>query len=198
MPAGRSRRFQSGLALAAATMVALAAVGYVLRQGGDSDAQNSLGVIDSWSPETGRPAPDFALLDARDGKTVRRLSDYRGKTVVLNWYASWCGPCRAELPDFEAAYRELDGEVVVLAVNLQESREKAVDMLRTTGATFPAVLDTDGAIANHYGVRGMPTTFFIDRLGILRNSGQGRVTEDALNGELAKLGHQRGGAPKGR
>jgi thiol-disulfide isomerase/thioredoxin len=147
-----------------------------------------LGMLEPARPEIGKPAPDFALMDARDGKTVRRLSDYRGKPLILNWYASWCGPCKAEIPDFQEAYAALDGKVVVLAVNLQESRETAAGMLENLGATFPAVLDSDGTVGQHYRLLGMPTTFFIDRDGIVRASGTGRVTAEALRGELAKLG----------
>ncbi len=155
-----------------------------------SEAAPVLGMLDGGRPEIGKPAPDFALIDTRDGRTVRRLSDYRGKTVVLNWYASWCGPCRAEIPDFQEAYTALDGEIVVLGVNLQESRDTASGMLEDLGATFPSVLDTDGTVAQHYRLRGMPTTYFIDREGIVRMFGSGRLTAETLKEELAKLGHQ--------
>lgn len=158
--------------------------------GNEDEAAVSLGVLESGRPEVGQPAPDFALVDTRDGTTVRRLSDYRGKTVVLNWYASWCGPCSAEIPDFQEAYTALDGEIVVLAVNLQESRDAASSMLEALGATFPSVLDTDGSVAQHYRLIGMPTTFFIDRDGIVRMSGSGLITAEALKEELAKLGHE--------
>ena len=77
------------------------------------------GVIGDQPPEVGEPAPDFALANARDPERVVRLSDFRGTPVVLNWYASWCGPCRREIPDFQKAYAALDGEVVFLGVNLQ-------------------------------------------------------------------------------
>ncbi len=181
----------AGLAVVAAG-VAFAAIAF---QPGDdgpgapTNGQVRLGVIDSHHPEAGRPAPDFALIDARDGTTVRRLSNYRGKTVVLNWYATWCGPCQAEIPEFQAAYEALEGEIVVLAVNLQESRDKAAGMLTSLGATFPSLLDSDGSVARHYRLLGMPSTFFIDADGVLRLFGAGRITEEALRGELAKLGH---------
>ncbi len=150
----------------------------------------TLGVLDSARPEVGKPAPDFALRDARDGTTVRRLSSYRGKTVALNWFASWCGPCQAEIPDFQVAYESLAGEVVVLGVNLQEPRDRASGMIEKLSATFPAVLDSDGEVARHYRLLGMPSTFFIDRDGTLRSFVSGRITANALRGELAKLGHR--------
>ena len=156
---------------------------------GTAVERTQIGVLDANPPEVGKLAPDFALVDARDGRTVRRLSDYRGKTVVLNWYASWCGPCQAEIPDFQQAYMALNGEIVILAVNLQESGGKASAMLEGLGATFPSVLDSDGDVARHYRLLGMPSTFFIDRDGILRMFGSGRITGETLRSELAKLGH---------
>ncbi|MGD9935160.1 MAG: TlpA family protein disulfide reductase [Dehalococcoidia bacterium] len=148
-----------------------------------------VGLLDDAKVEVGKRAPDFGLVDARDGVTVRRLSDYRGSTVVLNWYASWCGPCRRELPDFEEAFQALGPNVVVLAVNLRESPSAATGILDDTGATFPAVLDSDGDVAARFGVRGMPTTFFIDGDGIVRMAGAGTITREQLKAELLALGH---------
>lgn len=183
------------LGLAGIAAAGLVAALVVTSRGDDNPraedgAAEILGVLDPARPEVGKPAPDFALIDTRDGETVRRLSDYRGKTVVLNWFASWCGPCAAEIPDFQEAYTALDGEIVVLAVNLQESRGTASSMLERLGATFPSVLDPDGTVAQHYRLVGMPTTFFIDRDGIVRMSGSGRITAQTLKQELAKLGHE--------
>ncbi len=178
-----------GLAVFGVVFALLVTTGEGDDPGAGDEANVALGVLDRARPEIGSPAPDFALIDTRDGTTVRRLSDYRGKTVVLNWFASWCGPCAAEIPDFQDAYAALDGEVVILAVNLQESRETASSMLEGLGATFPSVLDTDGAVAQHYRLLGMPTTFFIDKGGIVRMSGSGRITAETLKDELAKLGH---------
>lgn len=193
----RKRRLWSRLAGGLAGLAVLGAVFAYLLVGVDEDDSGSnddqevaLGVLDPARPEVGNPAPDFALIDTRDGTTVRRLSDYRGKTIVLNWFASWCGPCTAEIPDFQEAYDALDGEIVVLAVNLQESSETASSMLESLGATFPSVLDTNGAVARHYRLLGMPTTFFIDKDGIVRMFGSGRITAETLQAELAKLGHE--------
>ena len=147
-----------------------------------------VGVIDAHRPEVGKLAPDFALRDARDPDRIVRLSDFRGTPVVLNWYASWCGPCRREIPDFQKAYAALDGEVVFLGVNLQEDAERAVGLLDVFVAEYPAVLDTRGEVAAHYRIPGMPTTFFIDAEGVIRARGAGLIIEEVLVTELAKIG----------
>ena len=147
------------------------------------------GVIDrDQRPEVGQPAPDFALANARAPGSVVRLSDFRGRPVVLNWFATWCGPCRAEIPDFQAAYEALGGAVVFLGVNLEESAEDAAGMLDEFGATYPALLDAEGDVALHYRLPGMPTTFFIDADGVVRAWGAGLIVEETLVAELAKLG----------
>ena len=146
------------------------------------------GVIDDHAPKVGELAPDFALANARDPERVVRLSDFRGTPVVLNWYASWCGPCRREIPDFQKAYEALDGEVVFLGVNLQEDAERAVGLLEVFVADYPALLDIDGEVAVHYRIPGMPTTFFIDADGVVRSMGAGLIVEEVLVEELAKIG----------
>ncbi len=188
----RIRQAAGWIALGAAG-AAMALVALWLFLAGGSEAGPEFGPVDSFSPEVGEVAPDFRLLDARDQETARRLSDYRGKTVVLNWFASWCGPCRSEMPDFEAAYQALggeDGDVVFLVVNLAETPGTVATMLKDVGATYPAVLDSDGAVARLYRVTGMPTTYFIDSAGVVRSSGRGRITAETLKGELADLGHK--------
>ena len=146
------------------------------------------GLIDDHRPEVGQPAPDFALRNARDPERVVRLSDFRGTPVVLNWYASWCGPCRREIPDFQKAYDALDGEVVFIGVNLAEDADQAVGLLEVFVAKYPALLDEDGEIAAHYRLPGMPTTFFIDAEGIVQSSGAGLIVEEVLVEELARIG----------
>ncbi len=178
------------VAIGAAGVVAAGIAMYLFL--GDPEGSIAVGPIDSHRPQVGAIAPDFALVDARDGETVRRLSDFRGKTIVLNWFASWCGPCRSEMPDFEEAYQSLgaeDGEVVFLLVNLQESRTTAIGMLLEMETTYPALLDQEGSVADHYRVVGMPTTFFIDTDGVIYATGRGLVTAEALRGELRALGH---------
>jgi len=150
------------------------------------------GVLDPNRPKEGEPAPNFALADARDTTKVHKLSDFKGKAVVLNWYASWCGPCATEIPEFQQAQGTLGDQVVFLGIDYQESPADATSILDELKATYPAVLDASGAVAEHYrvgqGGGGLPTTFFVDKDGILRSQVTGRVTSDKLVENLAKAG----------
>ena len=112
------------------------------------------------------PAKDFALKDL-DGKT-QRLSDYRGKVVLLNFWGSWCPPCRREMPSMERLYQTLKNEpFTILAVNQSESLDL---VFAYTGEiepspTFPMLLDLNGAIPPQWGVLGLPMSFIIDKRG---------------------------------
>ncbi|MGB4861209.1 MAG: TlpA disulfide reductase family protein [Tepidiformaceae bacterium] len=189
------------LALAGALILAIGVGVYLFASGGDDDGNIKLddlnlatplpntGPIDPNRPEEGKTAPDFALADARDTSKIIKLSDYRGKAVILNWYASWCGPCKSEIPAFVRAQEKLEGELVVLGVDYLETDTAATGILEEFGATYPAVLDTAGKVAEHYRTGlGVPVTFFIDKDGILRATRRGEVHEDELADLLAKAG----------
>lgn len=182
------RRTWGGVAVfAAAVIIAGAAALWAFTR----DDTASTGLLDSSRPEVGMSAPNFALVDVRDPERVVHLSDFRGRAVVLNWYASWCGPCREEIPDFLRAHETLgDDQLVILGVNLDEPADRALGFLEDLDATFPAVLDSDGRVYNHYLLtqRGMPTTYFIDAEGVLRDFHIGRVEEDRLVEALATVG----------
>ena len=111
--------------------------------------------------------PDFTVYDAQ-GNAVR-LSDYFGKPIVLNFWASWCGPCQSEMPDFEAKYQELGSDVQFLMINMtdgdRETVETASDFIAKKGYTFPVFYDTQYSAAIAYSVYSLPTTFFIDANG---------------------------------
>ena len=117
--------------------------------------------------ETQELAPDFTVYDA-DGNAYR-LSDFRGTPVVLNFWASWCGPCKSEMPDFDEKAAQLAGKVQFLMVNLtdgaQETVETASAFIEAQGYTFPVFYDTDQSAAYAYGVYSIPTTYFIDAGG---------------------------------
>lgn len=116
-------------------------------------------------PET-IPAPDFTVQDW-DGNEVS-FSDYGGKPIVLNFWAHWCGPCQMEMPEFNAAYERLGGDVTFLMVHEGAAVEDGKAKVTDGGYTFPVVFDVDGSVGNMYGITAFPTTFFIDAEGNLQ------------------------------
>ena len=124
------------------------------------------------SPREGFLAPDFTL-DTLDGKRVA-LSELRGKVVVINFWATWCLPCREETPALEKSYAQYkDSGVVILGVNLtdQDSIREVESFVQEFRLTYPILLDRDGTVSNTlYQIRGLPTTFFVNREGIIRTA----------------------------
>lgn len=128
------------------------------------------------------PAPDFTVFGA-NGEIVS-LSDYEGKPVVLNFWASWCGPCKMEMPEFEAAYLELGDEVQFLMVNVTDGSRDTVDIasefIEEQGYTFPVYYDVELDASYAYGVRSLPTTYFIDAEGNVVTGASGAISKDIL------------------
>ena len=130
---------------------------------------------------TPNPAPDFTVFDAEGNEM--HLSDYLGKPVVLNFWASWCPPCRAEMPEFEEKYLELGEEVQFLMINMTNGRETmstAKSFLEDTGYVFPVVFDTEMSAAYAYGAYSLPTTFFIDAEGNAIAQATGAIDAETL------------------
>ena len=122
---------------------------------------NDLGIVKIDEKLT---APSFRLKDL-NGKEVK-LEDYRGKIVFLNFWATWCQPCRTEMPSMEKLYTEFkDRDFTMLAVDLQEGTKKVRTFKEKFKLNFPILLDSDGRVSLRYGVRSIPTTFLIDRAG---------------------------------
>lgn len=129
----------------------------------------------------GFTAPNFTL-DLLDGSTVA-LSDLRGKVVLVNFWTSWCPPCRLEMPAIEKAYRSYkDIGFVVIGLNLtaQDSEQAAADFAKEIGLTFPIALDRDNATGNLYRITALPTSYFIDRKGVIRSVVVGGPMSEAL------------------
>ena len=136
-------------------------------------------------PKIGHHAPDFALRNL-DGDLVR-LSSLAGKRVILNFWASWCPPCRAEMPDLEALYRENQEKgVMVLAVNLREDPEAVARFARSLRLTLPILLDPDSEAANQYQPNYLPTTFFIDGSGVIRDMNVGAMNKATMEFKLER------------
>ncbi len=136
-------------------------------------------------PAVGRPAPDFTL-PALDGSTFR-LSDQRGKPVVLNFWATWCGPCQRELPALQRAAEHYDGVVVFAGVDQAETAETVQRYVDKLGLTFAIPMDGEQEVGERYGVLGLPTTFFIDESGVIRSIWMGEMNSVTLAENIATI-----------
>ncbi|MGC8780602.1 MAG: TlpA family protein disulfide reductase [Anaerolineae bacterium] len=130
------------------------------------------------APAVGHPAPDFTLTTVT-GETFT-LAALRGKPVILNFWATWCPPCRAELPELEAAHERYAGQVIVVGVNQAEPAASVAAFAGQAGLAFLLPLDAQGDVSRQYAVRSLPTTFFIDRTGVIRRIQIGPLTEATL------------------
>lgn len=136
----------------------------------------------------GALAPEIGLHDLQ-GKPVR-VSDLRGRVVLVDFWASWCAPCREELPVLETLYRKFrDKGLVVIAVGLDKEAANLAKFLRATPLSFPVVHDADGAVANRYAPPKMPSSFLIDRKGLVRHLHAGFKASDKtlLERQIAAL-----------
>jgi peroxiredoxin len=118
-------------------------------------------------PQLGSPAPDFTLEDLNG--TEVSLSDYHGKDIILNFWATWCGYCKMQLPYIEAVYEKYSNSgLTVLAINARESFDQASGYIEEHGFTFPVLLDKNGAVNQMYCVPALPATLFINSDGIVK------------------------------
>ncbi|MEX0749464.1 MAG: TlpA disulfide reductase family protein [Dehalococcoidia bacterium] len=174
---------------------------YVEQRGaGDAQLDHGLGVVafppglnppnTSTSTDIGDVAPDF-VLETPDGEQLR-FSDLRGKPVLVNFWASWCGPCREEMPEIVRAYgaHAVDG-LVVLAINLQENDSQVREFATDFGMTFPIVIDRTGQIADAWRiggpVEGIPASYFVDAEGVVRARSFGPMTADTIEEHLSSI-----------
>jgi thiol-disulfide isomerase/thioredoxin len=141
------------------------------------------------STDEGRVAPDF-VLETPDGGTLR-FSDLQGRPVLVNFWASWCGPCRQEMPEIVDAAAQHGDELVVLAINLQENAGQVRAFADDFGMDFPIVIDRTGQVADAWRiggpVEGIPSSYFIGPDGVVRTRVFGPMTADQIREHLAGL-----------
>ena len=143
-------------------------------------------------PLVGHQAPNFSLvmLHSYSGKSSLSLSDLKGKPIVLNFWASWCQPCKEELPLLENAWKQMQAQkkdIVFLGIDFQESSSDATSFLQLHGITYLAGLDANGSIANKYGVTSLPQTIFIDRNGTVKSREPQELTTQELSSNLQSI-----------
>ncbi len=138
-------------------------------------------------PLVGAPAEDFRLADL-EGKQ-QSLSQYRGKVVLVNFWATWCKPCTTEMPAMQTTYDKLrDKGFVVLAINELEDDAKVREHIKQHGHTFPVLMDRDNKVANQFGVFGLPVSVFIDEKGVVQEYIKGGLlTEQLILNVVAKI-----------
>lgn len=134
-------------------------------------------------PEVGRSLPDINLPDL-DGNIVR-LSDYRGRPVLINFWATWCPPCRTEMDDLEAFYYEHQEEgLMILAINSGESREVAAEFAKEAGLSFSVLLDEDYSISDRWLINNLPTSILVGRDGVVKVIHIGLFRAEQMDEEL--------------
>ncbi|MGH9119875.1 MAG: TlpA family protein disulfide reductase [Acidimicrobiales bacterium] len=140
---------------------------------------------DSADPEAGGEGltASFELLDGGTGS----FADYRGTPLVVNFFASWCVPCLAEMPGFERVHQDLDGEVGFLGINLQDRVEDGVRVVEQTGVTYDIARDPDGSLFQSFGGFAMPTTVFVDADGTVVDLRSGEISASELADRIRQV-----------
>ena len=143
-------------------------------------------VIPGLAEFVGSEAPDFELR-ILDGDPLK-LTDLRGRVVLLNFWATWCGPCRVEMPDLQARADRWADRLTVVGVNFDESEAEVRSFRDELGLTFPLVLDPGAKVQNLYRIVGYPTTVFVDAQGIVRAQHVGLMSPEQLDKYLTQMG----------
>ena len=133
------------------------------------------------------PAPDFTLKSL-SGEEVS-LSQHRGKYVLVNFWATWCGPCRFEMPEIQALHESLGDKLAILAIDLDETRGEVIDYKEDLGLTFPTVIDDGQKVWEKFSPLGLPSTYILDADGVIRAVKLGPfVSQDDISKSLQKVG----------
>jgi peroxiredoxin len=152
----------------------------------DSVQQSGTGEIATKDSQSGKPAPDFELASI-NGQPVH-LSDYKGHPVLINYWATWCPPCREELPLIQSRHEKYSSNLVVLAINAGEDLATVQNYIKTRGFTFPVLLDPEWKAEALFGILAYPTSVFIDKNGIIQARYVGGLNENVLDDNLGLIG----------
>lgn len=159
----------------------------VLDRQSQSDERSRRSVAVEGVAEVGSPAPDF-VLPALDGGDDVRFADFRGRPVIVNFWASWCNPCRDEFPLLKTALRDHRADQLeVIGVTYRDIPDDSRDFVKKMAATWPQGVDEGGAVASAFGVRAIPQTFFIRPDGTIAARVFGITSQDKLDEPLGKL-----------
>ena len=140
------------------------------------------------APESGWPAPPFALLTP--SSQTLALKQARGAVTIINFWATWCEPCQREMRELQALYEIYPADLRILAVNVGENAQAIRDWVAQLGLTFDILLDARGEVSNLYQVRGLPTTFVLDKDHVIRRVRYGPVHLESLLRDLARFGRK--------
>lgn len=188
-PASAQRRQRQGRRIVGVSLVSLVCLGLLALLGSQllTPASNQAAAVDSL---IGHLAPDFTLsvLSANPesvSPSTIHLASLRGKPVILNFWASWCDPCKQEAPLLEATWQVLQHQgILLIGIDFQETQSNAQTFLRTYGITYPNVADSAGSAALNYGISGLPDTFFLNRQGVIVSKVVGELTKQSLQSNL--------------
>jgi peroxiredoxin len=179
----RARGLRRGGAVLALAVLAVAALVLAGRLVGPPPA--TAAVVVEGVAAVGRPAPRVELPGLRGGRV--RLADLRGRPVVLNFWASWCPPCAAEMPEFQRVHRRLGDRVAFLGVNQRDQAQAAEQLARSSGVTYPLALDVAGRSFDAFGGLGMPTTVLIGADGTVADIFAGQLDETLLSERIRRV-----------
>lgn len=158
-------------------ILALIVAAYVLIKPNDNKPTNE-NVQDAVGLEVGSIAPDISLMDM-DGNQMK-LSDLKGKKVFLNFWATWCPPCREEMPDIEKMKEKYGNDLTIIAVSSAESKDTVAAFLQEYSYTFSIYLDEDSSISRTYQLSAIPTSYFIDEDGIIQQKSVGAIDFESM------------------